>query len=173
MLACIADYFDGVVARRSRAETIAGRLLDNCCDAGFLALAFAGFARAEVWRAAVSGSARTCRALDWLTLLALTASFGTFVARWVAAAVHDTVPRRSARGHHAGIGNYVLALVGGAAVFLPPLLPPFAVGASFVVVTLLNVVAAMDNARLLASGSSDDRPSTGYPKTPAGDMSEP
>jgi phosphatidylglycerophosphate synthase len=154
ILACVADYFDGAVARRAGTETVAGRLLDNCCDAGFLALAFAGFANAHSWSTGASIMHRYA-GFDWWPLLALAASFGTYVFRWLAASMRNAVPRRSPRGHHAGIANYVLALVGSVVVFPSIALPSVLVGAAFAAVTGLNVIAALDNVRLLASGRND------------------
>jgi phosphatidylglycerophosphate synthase len=159
VLACVADYVDGVVARRVGRETVAGRLLDNFCDVGFLALAFSGFARVHLWSEALGGDYRNT-GVDWWPLFALAGSFGSYVVRWLVASSRGTIPRRSPRGHHAGIANYVLALVGGVAV-LPSLeLPSVLIGAAFVGVTGLNAVAAVDNLRLLATGRSDAAVST-------------
>jgi phosphatidylglycerophosphate synthase len=158
VLACLADYFDGKVARRSGTDSLAGRIVDNVCDVGFLALAFAGFAKARVWSSAL-GFAWPGAALDWLPLVALALSFGTYALRWLGASLRGAAPGRSARGHHAGIGNYVLALVGGAAVS-PTACPPMVVGLAFIAVVTLNVVAGFDNARLLASEWSGERRAT-------------
>jgi phosphatidylglycerophosphate synthase len=154
-LACLADYADGIVARRAAAESTAGRLVDNLCDAAFLALAFCGFAAAGVWSTPLEPIASRWRQLDWLPLVALVASFGTYLVRWYAACTRGVTPRPSPRGHHAGIANYVLAIVGGVAAFPGVALASWLTAAAFIVVVSLNLVAAADNARLLAAGESD------------------
>jgi phosphatidylglycerophosphate synthase len=164
VLACVADYVDGAVARRTRSETVAGRMLDNWCDAGFLALVFAGFAQARVWSTA--GRVGANAGLDWWPLVALIASFGSYALRWLAASMRGTVPRRSPRGHHAGIANYVLALVGGAAAFPSVDLPSYVVSAPFFAVVALNVIAAADNVKRLASDREGGEQRAGEPRAP-------
>jgi phosphatidylglycerophosphate synthase len=154
LLACAADYFDGIVARRSGTATTAGRLLDNLCDVVFLALVFAGAAGAGVWSGAL-GARAWAHAIDWLLLAALAGSFGSYLLRWSAASARGAAPRPSALGHRAGIANYGLAIVAAASVTPGVVLPAWFLAASFVVVVALNVAALVDNTRLLAAGERD------------------
>ena len=150
LAACAADYLDGIVARRRGRETIAGRLIDNLCDAGFLALALSGFALAQVWSDPHTGWAvRYWAAANWLPPLALAASFGAYLLRWAIAWPGDRVPRRSARGHGAGVANYVLAVVGGVAVLPVADLGRWLLEPMFLTVVLLNVIAVGENLKLL------------------------
>jgi phosphatidylglycerophosphate synthase len=160
LTACAADYYDGMLARRRGAETAWGRLVDNLSDAVFLALAFWGFALAAVWSAPLGGSATSLWAgANWLPLIALGASFGTYLLRWAAAARAGAAPRRSARGHHAGILNYVLAVVGAVAVFPGVRMTPWLIEPLAMAVALFNLMAAWDNLVLLV----DERAARAHP----------
>jgi phosphatidylglycerophosphate synthase len=154
-LACAADYADGIVARRLRAETTAGRLLDNVCDVTFLALAFGGLAAAQFWTAAAAHGEWRWPGFDWLPLAALVGSFGSYLARWRAAHLRGATPRRSALGHRAGIANYALALVGAVEAHPHMELAPWLLGTAFVAVIALNAAAVVDNCRLLAREHGD------------------
>jgi phosphatidylglycerophosphate synthase len=160
-LACAADYADGVLARRFGGETTAGRLLDNVCDVTFLALAFCGFAAAGLWSTAFSATVGgSWSQVEWLPLAALAASFGTYLLRWWAAYVRGATPRPSARGHLAGIANYVLAVVGALEAHPAIGLGAWVLAAAFVTVVSLNIAAGADNLRMLASGQRDAAPGT-------------
>jgi phosphatidylglycerophosphate synthase len=151
LAACAADYADGIVARRRGDDSLAGRLLDNVCDAAFLALAFGGFACARVFTAdVVHGSLGVW--LDWLPLLGLALSFGSYLSRWASAYASLRVARRSAFGHRAGVLNYGLAICGGAAVWPQAFVAPTIVTAFAVAVAGFNLLAGLDNLRLLARG---------------------
>jgi phosphatidylglycerophosphate synthase len=148
--ACAADWLDGRVARHRGEASMAGRLLDNLCDAGFLALAFAGFALATTWSLPLVGSAtRYWEHANWLPLITLAASFGTYLVRWAVSASRRLPLLPSVRGHTAGVANYVLAVVGGVAVLPGVELTPWILEPTFVTVALLNATAATDNVRLL------------------------
>lgn len=150
--ACLADYCDGVLARRSHAESDLGRLIDNLSDAAFLGLAFSAFARASTWSDPVSGSAtRYWEHANWLPLIGLTLSFGSYLSHWGLSLVRGVTPERSMRGHHAGILNYALALVGGVAVVPGVDVTPWLLEPLSVAVSLFNVTAAIDNLALLAN----------------------
>lgn len=150
LAACASDYFDGPLARRSGADTEAGRLVDGLCDAGFLALALAGMARAHVW----SGAGATVQApgwsgLDLLPLAALAMSFGIYLVRMSVQRRRGEVPARSARGHRAGIANYGLVLIGAAEVWPALTLPRVLLEVCCVAVALLNFAAVGENLALL------------------------
>jgi len=154
LLACASDYFDGPLARRSGADSQAGRLLDGLCDAGFLALALAGMARAHVWSGwneadPTAAALPVWRCLDVLPLLALATSFGVYLIRVSVQRRRGQVPARSPRGHRAGIANYGLVLV-GAAPSWPGLAVPLALlQLCCVSVALLNFAAVGENLLLL------------------------
>jgi phosphatidylglycerophosphate synthase len=148
--ACLADYADGKVARASGTAGDGGRLVDNLCDASFLALAFAGFALAGTWSLPLIGTAtRIWRHANWLPLLALAGSFGTYMARWAASRRFGSLPVSSPAGHAAGIANYVLALVGGVAVLPGVKLPPALLETALFLIVLLNLRAVVENLRLM------------------------
>jgi len=151
LAACAADYSDGIVARRRGDASLAGRLVDNLCDAAFLALVFAAMGRARLfaWKAA-GESALLDDALCWLPLAGLVLSFGSYLLRWGAAHGSGRVAERSAFGHRAGILNYALAVMGAVAVFPGAPVPSAVPALSSLAVSLFNVAAAFDNARLLA-----------------------
>lgn len=150
--ACAADYLDGVVARRRGRETVAGRLIDNLCDAGFLALALSGFALATVWSDPLTGHAVRCwAAVNWLPPLALAASFGAYLVRWGVAWRHGRAPLRSLRGHAAGVANYALAVAGAVAVLPAVELGWWLLEPLFLGVVALNLLAVAENLRLLVS----------------------
>ena len=152
LLACWLDYADGHIARAHGEETTGGRLIDNVSDAAFLALCFWGFASVDVWSDPVSGSAtRYWEYANWLPLIMLLVSFGTYMLRWYLSALLDKPLAPSLRGHSAGVFNYVLAIVGGVAVIPGFTLTPWLVEPAFVTVALLNATAASDNLMLLAS----------------------
>jgi phosphatidylglycerophosphate synthase len=146
LAACIADYCDGILARRSRQAGNVGRLIDNVSDASFLALAFSAFARASTSSDPVSGTAvRYWEHANWLPLIGLVLSFGTYLLRWAIALLRGVTQERSMRGHHAGILNYALALVGGLAVVPGVHLTPWLLEPLCVAVALFNVTAAIDS----------------------------
>lgn len=146
LAACIADYCDGILARRSHQAGNVGRLIDNVSDASFLALAFSAFARASTWSDPVSGTAvRYWEHANWLPLIGLVLSFGTYLLRWAIALLRGVTQERSTRGHHAGILNYALALVGGLAVVPGVHLTPWLLEPLCVAVALFNVTAAIDS----------------------------
>jgi len=148
--ACLADYADGRVARSRDAASEAGRLLDNVCDATFLALSFAGFAVAMTWSLPLVGSAtRMWEHANWLPLIALAAAFGTYMLRWGVSRARGVPPFPSPRGHAAGVANYVLALLGGVAVLPGVELTPWLLEPAFVTVALLNATGASENLSML------------------------
>lgn len=154
VLAAVAtDFADGALARRHGQETRGGLYLDNICDAVFLALAFAGFALAHMWSRPVGGSAvRYWEHANWLPLIALMVSFGSYVAHWAGPVGPAGRPTSSAQGHSAGVANYVLCILGGLAVFPGVALSPWILEPSFVTVALLNLSAGADNLVLLVFG---------------------
>lgn len=155
LAACVADYCDGVWARRSHRESDLGRLIDNVSDAGFLALAFAAFARASTWSDPVTGSAtRYWEHANWMPLIGLALSFGTYLLQWGLALLRGVPRAPSVRGHHAGILNYVLAVIGAVAVVPGVHLTPWVLEPVSVSVALFNVTAAIDSLGLFASGRS-------------------
>jgi phosphatidylglycerophosphate synthase len=167
LLACAADAYDGMLARRRGGESTAGRLLDNLCDAAFLALAFTGFARAAVWSNPMFGSAtHYWHGSNWLPLIGLVLSFGTYLLRWALAALRGAAPVRSARGHHAGVLNYVLAVAGGVAVLPGVAVTPWLLEPLSVAIALFNAMAAWDNVLLLFGGGARSAgPAAGRPET--------
>jgi phosphatidylglycerophosphate synthase len=153
--ACAADFLDGFVARRRGEASGRGRLLDNLADATFLALAFCGFAQASTWSDPVAGSAtRYWEHANWLPVVGLAASFGTYLARWAVAVARREPMPRSTRGHHAGVLNYVLAVVGAVAVLPGVRVTPWLLEPLSVTVALFNVMAALDTVSGLATGES-------------------
>jgi phosphatidylglycerophosphate synthase len=149
--ACAADFWDGRLARRRGLASMAGRLLDNLCDAAFLALALSGFALAHTWSLPLVGSAtRYWRLANWLPVIGLAASFGTYLLRWAVAVFRGLEPVGSSRGHSAGIANYALTLLGGIAVLPNQDVTSWLLEPSFITVALLNLTAATDNLLLLA-----------------------
>lgn len=151
-LAAATDYLDGPVARASGAESPRGRFLDNICDAVFLAFAFAAFAEASLWSHPIGGSAVSYwEHANWLPLLALLLSFGSYLLRGLVADDTAAPLRRSPRGHAAGVANYLLVLLGAIELTPLPSLGPWVLEPSFVTVALLNFTAFNENALLLAS----------------------
>ena len=151
LLACFLDYADGRVARANNAASSRGRLIDNLCDAAFLALCFAAFARNEIWSDPVIGSAtRYWDQANWLPLIMLAASFGAYMIRWAVSARMSVEPAPSLRGHSAGVFNYVLAVLGGVAVLPGFVMTPWILEPSFITVALLNATATSENLLLLA-----------------------
>jgi len=149
--ACVADFWDGRIARSSGLASTAGRLLDNLCDAAFLALALSGFALAHTWSLPLVGNAtRYWQHANWLPVVGLAASFGTYLLRWAFAACRGFEPAASARGHGAGIANYALAVLGGIAVLPMVDVTPWLLEPAFLTVVFLNLTAAFDNLLLLA-----------------------
>jgi phosphatidylglycerophosphate synthase len=150
LVACASDWGDGRLARARDDASMAGRLIDNLCDAAFLALSFAGFAVAEAWSLPLVGSAtRYWEHANWLPLIGLAASFGTYMLRWAVCARRDLPLARSARGHAAGVANYVLVVIGAVSAIPGHPLTPWLLEPSFITVTLMNVTAATDNLGLL------------------------
>ncbi len=143
--ACLSDLADGATARRRNESSQSGRYVDNLCDLAFLALAFAGFALAATWSHPLVGSAiRYSPYANWLPVLGLAASFGTYVLRWPLETA-GPVPSAFGQGHSAGIANYALVLLGGVAVWPGVFLSPWILEPSFVTVALLNFSAAAEN----------------------------
>ncbi len=155
-LAAASDYCDGVLARRDGSSSVAGRFLDNICDAVFLGLAFTGFALQSVWSDPVWGSAtRYWEYANWLPLYALAVSFGLYMFRSVYCLRRDLPLLPSPRGHAAGVANYVLAMIGALAVW-PSVrghelygLSRWLLEPGFLTVVLLNASAVGENLRLL------------------------
>ncbi|MEE8312612.1 MAG: CDP-alcohol phosphatidyltransferase family protein [Candidatus Binatia bacterium] len=144
--AAAADFSDGRLARRLDVQSDAGRLLDNLCDATFLVLVFSGFAITHTWSRPVLGSAiRYWEHANWLPVIALVVSFGSYMVRWGLSAWLGQYPRASSRGHFAGVANYVLAVIGGVAVLPWMNLSPWLLEPTFVTVALLNVSGAGEN----------------------------
>lgn len=157
LTACAADFCDGRLARRLHAESEVGRLIDNLCDAAFLAFAFWGFAEAATWSEPSTGSAaRYWHDANWLPLIALALSFGTYLLRWAVAARRGAKANFSLRGHHAGILNYALTVAGGVAVLPGVTVTPWLLEPLFVSVSLFNAAAAVDSLRRF--GGERDRP---------------
>ena len=145
VVACLSDLADGATARKRNESSRSGRYVDNLCDLVFLAAAFAGFALAATWSHPVVGSAiRYSPHANWLPLVALATSFGTYVLRWPLEAAGQA-PAVSAQGHSAGIANYALVLLGGVAVWPGVFLSPWILEPSFVTVALLNLSAGAEN----------------------------
>jgi phosphatidylglycerophosphate synthase len=152
LLACFLDYSDGRVARANGADSTKGRLIDNLCDAAFLALCFWAFARIDLWSHPLVGSAtKYWEHANWLPLIMLGASFGAYMVRWAASARAGMEPAPSMRGHSAGVFNYVLAVLGGAAVLPGFTMTPWILEPGFVTVALLNATAVSENLLLLAA----------------------
>ena len=148
--AAAADYFDGRIARSMDTATLTGRLIDNLCDAAFLAFALSGFAIATTWSVPMFGSAtRYWEYANWLPVIGLAASFGTYMLRWYLSARAGREPTPSPRGHTAGVANYVLVLIGGVAVYPGVDLTPWLLEPSFVTVALLNLTGAGENIGLI------------------------
>ena len=148
--ACVADWLDGRVAREHGAASMRGRLIDNLSDAVFLALAFAGFAVSMTWSLPLVGSAtRYWEHANWLPLVALVGSFGSYMLRWAVCSARDWALEPSLRGHTAGVANYALALLGGIAVIPGFDMTPWLLEPAFVTVALLNVSAVTENLGLL------------------------
>ena len=156
VLACLSDFFDGRVARSRGSEGGRGRFYDNLGDGLFLALAFWGFAETAAWSNPQTGRATAFFAYaNWLPLWALGASFGAYMMRWLLAARRGAGPRRSPRGHSAGVANYILAVVGAVAVFPGAGLSPWLVEPAFLTVVLMNLSAAAENLMILFQGEGD------------------
>ena len=150
LAACFTDYYDGQLARRSGNEGMAGRLLDNCCDAIFLGLVLAAFAQREIWSDPVWGSAvRYWEHANWLPLVMLFASFSLYLLRWAVCSMRDLPLLPSLRGHSAGVFNYVLVVIGAIQVLPGVDLTRWILEPSSVTVALLNATAVTDNVRLM------------------------
>lgn len=144
--ACTADVCDGILARHLGRESELGRLIDNLSDACFLALAFWGFAAASTWSHPATGNAaRYWAYVNWLPVVGLALSFGTYLLQRGFAVRSGTTWRRSLRGHHAGILNYGLAVVGGVAVIPDARIPAWVLEPLSVAVALFNVTVAIDS----------------------------
>ncbi len=132
LMAVAFDFADGRLARSRGTSSNFGRVIDNACDAAFLALAFLAF------RAAIGAAP--------LVLFAL--SFGSYGARalWSAVARKPFTP--SPRGHWAGISNYALAVIAAAHVHPSIDIPPAGLSVAAAIVVLMNSVAFYDNLRL-------------------------
>lgn len=148
--AAAADFGDGRLARRLSVQSETGRFIDNSCDVVFLLLVFTGFAQLQIWSYPIVGSAmRYWKHANWLPVIALTISFGTYLMRWGLSTRLGVEPRPSARGHSAGVANYILALLGGVAVLPGVEVTPWILEPSFVTVALLNVSGAAENIGLM------------------------
>jgi phosphatidylglycerophosphate synthase len=132
LLAVAFDFADGRLARARGTSSNFGRVIDNACDAAFLALAFLAFRR-EIGDSP-------------LVLFAL--SFGSYGLRasWSATMHKSFTP--SPRGHWAGISNYALALIAAAHAHPSIDLSSLALSTAVAIVVLLNAVAFYDNLRL-------------------------
>ncbi len=150
--AAASDWLDGRLARRYGLESSAGKVVDNLCDLVFLTVALAVMARLHVWSDPVWGSAvRYWRGANWLPLLALAFSFGSYSLRWwVSARLHEAMAP-SWRGRTAGVANWILVLLGALALTPHASPGPWILEPAFVTVALLNVSAALDNLRLLGA----------------------
>jgi len=150
LLACLSDWLDGELARRTATETRGGRLVDNLCDFGFLVCVFAFLAQSEVWTPPVWGRlARHWNGANWLPVYALVASFGVYFVRLCREMAAGREPGRSPRGHAAGVSNYLL-VVAGAVELLPGVnLGPWLLEPAMISVALLNFAAVPENLRLL------------------------
>ncbi len=147
-LASASDYFDGRLARKGGQPGARGLLVDNLCDAAFLAMVFSGMALAQVWSRPPFGRAlEYFSGANWLPVMALAGSFSVYLARQ-----RFGTPARSPRGHAAGVANYVLAWLGGVAVIPGLYLSPFLLEPAFLTVVLMNLSGALENLRLLAVG---------------------
>lgn len=149
LAACASDYVDGMLARQSGAESEIGRLVDNLSDATFLALAFCGFAEASTWSGARRSATGYWDHANWLPLIGLALSFGTYLLHWAVARLRGATGRGSLRGHHAGVLNYSLAVVGGVAVLPGVTITPWFLEPLSIAIALFNVTAAMDTVALL------------------------
>ncbi|HEY2772965.1 MAG TPA: CDP-alcohol phosphatidyltransferase family protein [Candidatus Binatia bacterium] len=149
--ACASDWLDGRIARRLGLETATGRILDNLCDFAFLLCMFAFFARVGLWSPPVWGRlVRQWAGANRLPAYALLTSFGIYFVRLMADLARGREPRRTSRGHAAGIANYGLVLA-GAAQMLPGVdLGPWLLEAAMVVVAIMNFAAVGENILLLA-----------------------
>lgn len=150
LVACFSDWLDGTVARRGGGETLRGRVIDNLCDFAFLMLVFAALARAEVWSPPVWGRfVRHWAEANWLPVLALLASFGSYALRAGLDIAAGREPRRSARGHAAGLANYALVVAGAAELWPGIDLGPWLLEPAFVSVAFLNFFAVGENVVLM------------------------
>jgi phosphatidylglycerophosphate synthase len=152
LLACLSDWVDGELARRTGSQTIGGRLVDNTCDFAFLLCVFAFLARCQVWSPPVWGRlAHHWGGANWLPVCALLASFGIYFVRLCTEIAAGREPMRSPRGHAAGVSNYLL-VVAGAVELLPGVnLGPWLLEPAMVGVALLNLAAVGENLLLLFS----------------------
>lgn len=150
LLGCFTDWVDGELARRTATQTRGGRLVDNLCDFAFLLCLFVFLAQAEVWTPPVWGRlARYWDAANWFPVYALLASFGVYFARLCLEMGAGREPARSAKGHAAGVCNYILVVVGAAELFPGVSLGPWLLEPAMVTVALLNVLAMPENVRLM------------------------
>jgi phosphatidylglycerophosphate synthase len=158
-LACGSDFLDGRVARARGSVGTAGRWLDNVCDVAFLAACFWSFARAKTFSdsSAASDGAWPTTYWDYLPLWALGFSFGAYALRVAASAIGRRPIAPSPLGHWAGIANYCLALVGGAAVHPAIEIGPPIVGLAVVGTLAINLAAGLQNLVLLAGAASTSR----------------
>jgi len=156
LVACGLDYYDGKVARARAADNGVGRLVDNVCDAVFLAQCFVGFALISLWSDPATGSAtRYWEYANWLPLVTLVGSFGAYMLRWAVSHQRGVELARSTRGHAAGVFNYVLAILGGIAVVPGVEVTVWILEPAFVTVALLNATAISENALLLIATLRD------------------
>ncbi len=148
--ACLSDYYDGKLARRAGCADLRGLVIDNVCDALFLAAAMAGFAVVAVWSDLDSGSASSYwHYANWIPLIALSGSFGLYLLRLAYTAQGGEMPPRSPRGHSAGVANYVLVITGAVAVWPGFSMTPLITEPLSITVALLNASAAGENLELL------------------------
>jgi phosphatidylglycerophosphate synthase len=131
-LAVAFDFADGRLARARGTSSNLGRVIDNACDAAFLALAFLAFRRE------IGGAP--------LVFFAL--SFGSYGARALWSATMHKPFTPSPRGHWAGISNYALALIAATHVHPSIDLSRPALYTAVAIVVFLNAVAFYDNLRL-------------------------
>lgn len=150
LLACASDYLDGRLARRIGSTGGAGRLIDNLCDFFFLLFCFAAAARSDLWSPPIWGSAiRYWAGANWLPVIALLLSFGSYFLRVELERARGLESLRSPRGHAAGVANYALAIV-AALEWTPGIdLGPWVLEPAFVTVALLNLTAVSENAVLV------------------------
>jgi len=150
--AAASDWLDGRWARAVGKASDRGRLIDNLCDLSFLALVFYGFGSVHVWSHPLTGSAtRYWQHANFLPLIALFLAFGSFLLRWALCRHFSQSLDPSPRGRTAGVANYVLALLGAAAVWPGLRLSPWLLEPSFVTVALLNLSATSENLALAAT----------------------
>ncbi|HYC56452.1 MAG TPA: CDP-alcohol phosphatidyltransferase family protein [Candidatus Binatia bacterium] len=149
LAACLSDYVDGRLARRAGLERFSGRLIDNFCDATFLALAFWAMGEARLWAPAGGWLGSRWVWVNGLPLLAFASAFTAYLARMLIERLRGIAPARSRLGHAAGIANYGLAIAGAVEAIPSLTLWPGFREPGFVAIAALNLAAVAENLGLV------------------------